>query len=808
MAKYDIQDFDYGSMVDQISGITGSRKKPNFLKRYAPQIIETLVGVTDNYKTYQLRNKMDDANFENTLEVAKLKAEAAKQLKRHKDTKPKYDQLISKGFTFDKEQLGNNFSDNNLAVARDVYGNQAWNAISQKFKHALPQTTLNSYDDYLKVKTNFGVNEKESQAIENFYNDFVKERANYVYSGQAYDFDQFTSNLKTLEDMQIDYDVDNVGLMAKISGSFERRIDARQSEIDMFKTRYLTKPAAEMVAASQVWKDSDSVDQYSETIKNSSVGLWGALSEEQINSTINFDVDTKQKVSEGLQKIYHNKKDVSVPEIRQTFNTLVYGTAIPSSADAYLFTLESREVSRIRNNKDLTVQEQDKQIEILQLQNDTLIEDFNLGNKTNEQIDAIQNLTVQAEKYENEIKLLLAQQDNGNLKPSEKQRLNKLKSNLEIVNITRNAVGSPVPAVHAALIEEALASRKQDEIIFSGTIILAEHAGSNKQRQDSEGVPAASVAWDKTQLQKIRVSGQYPDDVIAHLATMTPEEVTTFPKTNVEADNLFLTFPSIIREQMELAKQDEAVRARLFPNGVTDEEIDDYTDQFGSNYLQDKNQTRKAAYKNGMISFFHRTNEVFRVSEENHMFGNTGYFHGKGVPVQSVKNEAMVAVFLQNQLQRSTDNKEFIIRTVDTQNLANNLHGHLKYYTPIEGGGADVDLTPEQILDAKDEALAKGDNETALNLEKSIRNKFVDITTYPDNFIISPEKVLELRESKLASRLALYNTVLANIRSAEKDMKQNKNPERTLRNKVSISTNIKILKDIAPDYDYTQHIIK
>ncbi len=808
MAKYDIQNFDYGSMVDQISGVTGSRKKPNFLKRYAPQIIETLVGVTDNYKTYQLRNKMDDANFENTLEVAKLKAEAAKQLKRHKDTKPKYDQLTSKGFTFDKEQLGDNFSDNNLAVARDVFGNQAWNAISQKFKHALPQTTLNSYDDYLKVKTNFGVNEKESQAIENFYNDFVKERANYVYSGQAYDFDQFTSNLQTLEDMKIDYDVDNVGLMAKISGSLERRINARKSEIDMFKTRYLTKPAAEMVAASQVWKDSDSVEQYSETIKNSSVGLWGALSEDQINATINFDVDTKQKVSDGLQKIYRNKKDVSVPEIRQTFNTLVYGTAIPSSADAYLFTIESREISRIRNNKDLTVQEQDEQIKILQLQNDTLIEDFNLGSKTNEQIDAIQNLTAQAKNYEGQIKSLLAKQGNGSLKPSEKQRLSKLQSNLEIVNITRNAVGSPVPAVHTALINEVLTSRKQDEVIFSGASILAAHAGSNNQRQDSTEVPAASEPWDKTQLQKIRASGQTRDDVIAYLASITPEEVTTFPKTNTEADNLFLNFPSIFKEQMELAKQDKTVRARLFPSGITDEEIDNYTDQFGSNYLDDLNETRKAAYKNGMVSFYHRTNEVFRVSKENHMFGNTGYFHGKGVPVQSVKNEAMVAVFLQNQVQRSADNKEFIIRTVDTKNLADNLHGYLKYYTPIKGGGVDTETTPNQIQDKIDEAEAKGDNETALNLEDSIRNKFVDITNYPDNFIISPEKVLKLREAKLASRLSIYNTALANIRLSEKDMKQNKNPERTLRNKVNISTNIKILKDIAPDYDYTQHIIK
>ena len=276
MAKNDIENFDYASVVNQITGTT-QKKKPNFLKRYAPQIVSTLIGVTDNYKTYKLREQMDNANFENTLEVAKLKAEAANQLKRHKDTKPQYDKLVNANYDFSSEKQGDNFSEGNLAAARSVFGDQAWQAISQKFSHSLPKATLNSYDDYLKVKTNFGVNEKESQAIENYYNSFVTEKAKYVYSGQSYDFDKFTANLKTLEDMEIDYDVDNAGLLSKIGGSLKRKINARDEEIDMFRNRYLTKPAAEMVEASEIWKNSESPEQYSEAIKNVNLGFWSAL---------------------------------------------------------------------------------------------------------------------------------------------------------------------------------------------------------------------------------------------------------------------------------------------------------------------------------------------------------------------------------------------------------------------------------------------------------------------------------------------------------------------------------------------------
>ena len=66
MAK-DIIDFDYASIVDQVRG-ESRRNRPSFFKRNSGRIIDTLVGIADNYQTYKLREKMDAANFENNLE--------------------------------------------------------------------------------------------------------------------------------------------------------------------------------------------------------------------------------------------------------------------------------------------------------------------------------------------------------------------------------------------------------------------------------------------------------------------------------------------------------------------------------------------------------------------------------------------------------------------------------------------------------------------------------------------------------------------------------------------------------------------
>ncbi len=48
-----IEDFDYGSVVDEIRGQT-RRSKPKFLKRYGGEILSTLVGVADNYQIFDV----------------------------------------------------------------------------------------------------------------------------------------------------------------------------------------------------------------------------------------------------------------------------------------------------------------------------------------------------------------------------------------------------------------------------------------------------------------------------------------------------------------------------------------------------------------------------------------------------------------------------------------------------------------------------------------------------------------------------------------------------------------------------------
>jgi len=76
----DIRDFDVESLLKSFAAAKrGSRKDPSYLKRLAPNLIKGVVGIYDQYQTEKLQDEIDQTNFENTLELAKLNMGAAKK---------------------------------------------------------------------------------------------------------------------------------------------------------------------------------------------------------------------------------------------------------------------------------------------------------------------------------------------------------------------------------------------------------------------------------------------------------------------------------------------------------------------------------------------------------------------------------------------------------------------------------------------------------------------------------------------------------------------------------------------------------
>ena len=795
MAKYDIANFDYESMVDQISGITGSRKKPNFLKRYAPQIIETLVGVTDNYKTYQLRNKMDDANFENTLEVAKLKAEAAKQLKRHKDTKPQYDKLINANYDFSADKQGDNFSEGNLAAARKVFGDQAWQAISQKFSHSLPKATLNSYDDYIQQKANFGVAKKDSEAIENYYNSFVKERARYVYSGQSYDFDKFTANLKTLEEMKIDYDVDNAGLLSKIGGSLKRRINARDEEIDMFRNRYLTKPAAEMAEASEVWKNSESPEQYSAAIKNVNLGFWSALTESQITDAISMDIDSKEKLNQTFQKLHHDKQDVSVQDFRRTFNVFTYGSVLPTQTQTHIYKLKANDISAIRNDNSLTDEEKNEKISTRKEMYSNLEEDYSIRSQPIEIANRMILINKNQERLEQEIKALKVKEDDGTLKPLEREDLKQKELSYKLNSISMESMGTQPAAMTTHLINEVIREAERDEINNLVSSTVAEFSGNVLNSNPA----TASVPFDSNAVKSIMAEGNLNQDALAQLATRAPEAVNELTKTDAQANQITNDFTSNAKRLLIQAKDNRDLQDRLFGKPVSEDEIDKYITAFGFNFVTDSNKQGLAEMQVPIVDFQNRVNEIYRVSTESHAFGLPGFFHGESSPNKEIKTEAALSTFIREYVIPSASEDRYTTRSVNTSKLATHLYNYRRTYYPnsSDAGILSVNTSKKQGEELIVEAEAEGKTDSVISLREAVNNKYpsFDSPRYANLSEKSLTSLKENRREQQESTVEQINSALARIRRLKKIP--------TSKNIAFINSNKKLIERLVPGYDFS-----
>ena len=129
--KRDIADFNVAELMRQMQGLKTKSSKENKWKAMLPQLFSGLVGVYDRYQEDKLTELIEQKNFDNAIELGKMRAGAAKLAKTYKDTTPLYNKLAEAGATFGSDI---NKDEGAFKQVERVLGDNAWDTVSSEFK--------------------------------------------------------------------------------------------------------------------------------------------------------------------------------------------------------------------------------------------------------------------------------------------------------------------------------------------------------------------------------------------------------------------------------------------------------------------------------------------------------------------------------------------------------------------------------------------------------------------------------------------------------------------------------------------------
>lgn len=693
MAKRpDISDFDYGSVVDQIRGQT-RRRRPSFLKRNSGRIIDTLIGITDNYQTYKLREKMDNANFENNLELAKLRAEGNKFSKRAKETAPQYEALVTNGYKFGKEFEG---SETNLNAARTVFGQQAWNNIVNNWSHALPKATLPTYEEYEKQRANWGIDEEHHKNIEKYYNAYVKEQAKYVESGQAFDFDQFNTNLQSLQQMDINIDPDNYGLLKKIGGQLDRQITYRDEQRDLFATRYLTSAVDKATNAMDIWKESKTPEEYLTAIQDVDVGMWSALGDERASLLASLDGNTKTTVVNNMQKVYGSRKNISLSEFRDSFDDLLYEGKTPTESRARLITLEANELFELENNINLTDIQKKKRSAAVVQKYDLLSDQF--GDLAPDDLSKVLSTKRVLENVEAAISPLITLKEEGKASPEELSTLDRLERNRVSLTSVLETVNT-VDAAAAALLQEAQNNAKFSRVLGVGKAAISSHIASNTPEQKTKG--RASTVLLETDVPQIIESHGIRDEQTATYIASKASKFIPWEQASTQSGVVTASisrFTSAAKETLQEAIENAEYRENNFPN-KTVEELEFLLDKLALNAANDPQGKKLSQVQAGITAFQYTFDQYMRINQEQVDKGFNGYFHGMGNPSQFEQNTILMGILVNENLKIDQEDKLYITGA-DPKTVLDSINRSMQNLAstdPARTGSVSVNTSIEEI---------------------------------------------------------------------------------------------------------------
>ena len=751
MAKNDIENFDYASVVNQITGGT-QQKKPNFLKRYAPQIVSTLIGVADNYQTFKLRDKMDDAEFEKTLEIAQLKAKANKFSKRAKETAPNYEKLIANGYKFDKEFKD---SETNLVAARKVFGSTAWDNMKTQWDHAFPKTSasLTTYDDYKTQRANWGIGDEEHKKIERYYDAYVKEQAEYVKSGQAIDFNEFNNNLNSLEEMGVKFDPDNYGLMSKIGGHLARKLKYGEETQDMFTSRYLNGPLTEATKAMEVWKESKTPEEYLTAIKDVDVGLWGSLGEERASLLVQLDGPVKERLMDSIQKVYRSNKNLGAVEFRATVDDLLYSGQEPTKARSRLLAIEAKTLLTLEEDTSLTSEQKIKEEQRIITLYKNLSSDY--GDLTEPKLGEVLKVKKIINSIEEKVKPLLISKDKGDISPEEEISLKDLEDNLVLLNTNLLAVGSGSSAttILLAQAQESLIVNNRRSLISSA---LANFSTPNNLGETNKSEP--SVPFLKTNVSTLASQSGITDSLSLAQLNDTASSFNSVP-TSAQQASAISKFTNNAQSALGEAKQNPAYRRKFFPNKSI-KEIEKLEKTFALNPLNDPKGLALTQNQQGIVSFQFIVDRTLLINEENTNNNLNGYFHGMTNMLETNNRDMSMSILINNFLETDKDGNYFI-KPVTPKLVIYNMNQYMqnqRVQSPARSGTFDINTSTEVLERAKIEAESLGLPTVAL-LEKELNRRRTLKETEEKETKINQQKEEEEKTKQAAIDLQLYNSI-------------------------------------------------
>jgi len=704
----DIRDFDVESLLKSFAASKrGSKKDPSYLKRLAPNLIKGVVGIYDQYQTEKLQDEIDQTNFDNTLELAKLNMNAAKNAKIYKATAKQYNQLAGQGFNFD-EVDNEKISDAAFAVAQPILGEQAWRETTEKFK-TIPQSLTGSYTDFEQYVQDYAVSPEAKKNITNFYKAAVRDQANYIKTGQSFNYDKFQAAAESLQAMDIDFDAADYGLLAKLDGRLRRKITMRDGAIDTFRSTYMTKPASNMDKALTVWRDSRTKDEFNTNIQGLDLGYAALLTDEQRNLSVGLPKRTKERIRQGMEKFVGDREEVPSTEIQNIFNDLVFGVATPGISQANLAERMYQQIDQIDKDTRLTQTEKNLKVENVKNRYGSYIKELS----ENFQIttdDDVQTYIAYREAQKNSLARIKQLESQEVLSDEELIELQDAKDQNDLYTTGLRLIGSP----EAAAFQERIGQYSMD-LLFDGRVSRRGQNIRNSISATSDGL----------------ITLNDPKVVEALKNARGNEELQTSIALGIGADYTYKNTPSSAEAQGRVQKVQSLFTNRIVEGTFFTKELNQkgLTENLEDEVLlqiQDLKKFSQVFDKGAEI-----TQWLQQTNQNNVVLGGIeGAFQNRSVPLETLDKYIPDMLFATEAITYVADSETFI---VDPTKL--NKKSVVEYYRPriiqeernrentFNGinavtGSVPTNVTDQDFLNAIEEAKGRGVSENVKNLQE------------------------------------------------------------------------------------------